>query len=192
MPSSLLHHAARRWAARRWAPLLAAACAPTTAATPVSTTVALPQTGAQNDVRLSANAPADLRIAVPIARVWSVLPAAYDALKLPVNVLQPAAFTVGANEANFVRKLGDEQLSRFLTCGTRGFGTDIADEGGGVVLTVMTTATAAGDSSTVIRTVVTGTARVQGGAANVARCNTTGRLESRLLDDLRQRLGIAR
>lgn len=190
--ASLSLQSARRGVALVAAAYACAACAAATSGTPTTTTVALPQTGAQNDVRMNAMSAEELRIAAPIARVWAVLPAVYDALKLPVNVLQPASFVIAANETNFVRKLGDEQLSRFVTCGTRGFGTDVADEGGGVVLTVSTTATAAGDSATLMRTVVTGTARVQGGGANATRCNSTGRLESRLISAVRERLGLPR
>jgi hypothetical protein len=60
-------------------------------------------------------------------QVFYALPAAYEALSLPINVVASDARTIGLRDGRVVRRLGNVPVSRFVTCGTDGSGMERAD-----------------------------------------------------------------
>jgi len=154
---------------------------PSTVTTRIEGTV-----GATNLSRANSAAASRVAIARPVHDVWEVMPDAYKALAIPVEVLVPQDHRIGIEALRIRRKLGDLPLQRVLDCGgTPGAPNAETYEVTMVVLSQLSS-TSAGE--TMLATLVQGTARSPNfGGAEVA-CTSNGALEQRMEEVVRARL----
>jgi hypothetical protein len=167
-----------------------AGCATTTA--PGSGGSALPPTVTARstrsaEVRTRVDVARAEHVEFPVQAVWDALPGVYTALGVPEVGADPATRTVGNGSFVVSRTLAGEPLSRFLACGTTAVGRPLADEAR-VQIDMRTVVTAEGDGSSV-RTTLQATARANNGtSSDTVPCNSTGRLEERIANMVRQKL----
>lgn len=117
-------------------------------------------------------------LAVTADRAFAVLAIVYEQLGLKVNTAVTEARTLGVNAAR-VRRVGNDPMSRFLSCGSDVTGTPIANSYA-VTLTVMSRVTPSGTSGSVLSTQVIGTAQPMAVSGTVVNCQSTGLLEDRI------------
>jgi hypothetical protein len=116
--------------------------------------------------------------------LWKALPVVYAQLEVPVTMRVPAERAIGNRAFRVRRKLGGTLLSRYLECGNR-MGVSNADSYEVTVRLETRVLAAAGDSARLV-TVVEGTARPTDVSGNPVSCTTTGQLEMRILDLVRE------
>lgn len=112
----------------------------------------------------------------PIDRVWRLLPAAYDSLKIPLTTLDASKHLIGNEGMKAHVKLGTVYLSNYIDCGQAQIGpsADSYD----VFMTVTTLVRSKSPTSTEISTTVDAAAKPMQFAGDYARCNTKGTIEN--------------
>jgi hypothetical protein len=119
-------------------------------------------------------------------RVWSVLPAVYESLGIPVTDRDPAARTIGNTSYKVRRRLGDVALSRYLDCGsTQGAPSADSYE---ILLSVSTRVRPGAPDSTAVSITVDAMGRPVFLSADYVRCGSMGGLEKRFFDILNAKL----
>ena len=119
-------------------------------------------------------------------RIWSVLPAVYESLGIPITDRDPAARTIGNTSYKVRRRLGDVPLSRYLDCGsTQGAPSAESYE---IVLSVTTGLQAGTSDSTRVSITVSAMGRPVFLSAEYVRCGSTGGLEKRFFETLNSKL----
>jgi len=138
------------------------------------------------ELRRSPDALLSQRIAVTPAEAWAVLPGVYGLLGIQLDNRIDAQRRLGASRHRFSRQIMGRRASDFFECGTDpGLNRPLADQSpidAQVFTQVLPTAEGAE-----LRTSVQASARRTGGSAGVARCESTGMLETviaRLVHDL--------
>ena len=139
-------------------------------------------------VRTTVAPNAKATIAAEPARVFAALKPVLEQLGVPVATVDAATSQVG--NANFwrSRKLGNERISLYLSCGNSVTGV-IADDYR-VYMSVTSQARANGKGGTELQTEFTAFARnIDGSAAERIACGTTGQLEERIRQGILRKLG---
>ncbi len=129
----------------------------------------------------------DMVLPVAAAKVREPILAAYDALGLELNVIDPPNGVYAASDIVKSRLIGGSMISNFLSCGD-GFSGPRANTDR-IHLSVQTTVKAdtAGGSS--VMTNLTAMAQnSEGTSSNAAPCTTTGALEARINASIKARL----
>lgn len=111
--------------------------------------------------------------------LFSLLPAVYDELGVPITSVNPAATTLGALQVRARGDFAGERISRWFDCGTSITG-DIADQRqiNVTVLTQVESLESAGGSG--VSTHVRAYATQAGRSGNRTDCQSRGRLERRI------------
>ena len=131
---------------------------------------------------------AKVTIAAQPARVFAALKSVYEELGIPAAVVDAALNQVGNSNFWKSRKLGDERISLYLSCGNSVTGV-IADDYR-IYMSVMSQARADGKGGTELETAFTAFARnIDGSAAERIVCGTTGQLEERIRQGILRKLG---
>ena len=119
--------------------------------------------------------------------VWAVLPAAYEALGIPVREVSPEQRTLG-NSSFRTRNLDGKRISQYVDCGRSNSGTlaNIYD----VTLTISTRVTDAADGGATVSTTVDAWARPRMTNGNPVQCSSNTNIEQRLLELMVERLGL--
>jgi hypothetical protein len=119
--------------------------------------------------------------------VWAALPAAYEALGLPLSFKEDARFRLGNDQIKARRALNGVQMRTILDCGSdlNGEKAETYD----IKLTIETSVAAAGDAAEVT-TMVSGLGRSPNFGNNDITCSTKGELEKRILKHVRTTLGL--
>jgi hypothetical protein len=125
-------------------------------------------------------------LAIPSSRLWAALPAVYSALDIPLSVADTGSRVIGAMYLSRRRPIGGERLSRLLSCGDSSFGPN-ADHYE-VQLTALSLVTPIDSAHSALTIAVNGVALANGNSQRIA-CNTTGRLERRMLEELKKLTG---
>jgi hypothetical protein len=125
-------------------------------------------------------------VSVPIDRVWTLLPAVYESVGVPIEHLDPATHVIGNDGFKLRRALRSVPLTRYLDCGSAQAGPSA--ETYDVYLTVLTELHKGETEGTIVATTVQAMAKPATYAGDYVRCSSTGRLEARILDDLKARL----
>lgn len=173
----------------------AAACASNRAAAP-DVTAAAP---AQQTVRVSAagigsssvrivpsGGPNVLRVDASADRIWKALPGIYDSLAIPLGVLDARARVIGNEGFVIRRRLGKVALSKYLECGRSQMepNADTYE----VTMSVVTRLAVLDSVQTRVTTMVEASARGLQFAGQGTQCATTGTLEIRLQQLLKDAL----
>jgi hypothetical protein len=135
----------------------------------------------------SVSAPNVVEVNAPVARVWQALPSVYEALRVPVTTVVTNDMLLGNYRVKVRRELGAAPLSRYLSCGS-GSGGQNADTYD-VTLTLLTQVAGGSGAaaSRVITTVEANAVSAAFGGAPVP-CTSTGDLETRIADMIRERV----
>lgn len=121
-------------------------------------------------------------VEVEVARAWRALVGAYRELGIPVSEINSDERMLGANVRTRGR-LGNARLSAYLDCGRTqgGPSADTYD-----VHMVVETRVLEGELNTSrVATLIEATARPSGFATGPVRCSTTGTLERRIVEQIR-------
>ena len=121
-------------------------------------------------------------------RLWPEVPAAYDALGIPITTVNAEARVIGALQARVRGRIGDAPVSRFVRCGSTMTG-EVADQYEVHLTSITQVEPAAADSG---RSILSShvTAVAQGTASgNTVQCATRGRLEGNIREQLLIELG---
>jgi hypothetical protein len=128
---------------------------------------------------------AKVTIAAEPSRVFQSLKPVFEQLGIPVATVDAGTYQVGNSNFWRTRKLGNDRISLYLSCGNSVTGV-IADDYR-IYMSVMSQARADGKGGTELETALTAYAvNIDGSAAERITCGTTGRLEENV------RLGIIR
>lgn len=142
------------------------------------------------DVRSTADAAASYWADAPVDQVWAVLPQIYEELGVPLAVHDPIGKRIG-NSSFRVRRVGGTKLSRYLRCGGSGpTATPNADRYQ-VTMSLTTRINDADEGGTGIMTVVGATARPRDVGGSSVNCASTGRLEERISEMVKEAVGRA-
>jgi hypothetical protein len=114
----------------------------------------------------------------PVEEVWSRLLDAYPALGVEVRAVDTEQHIAGNQHMRVRRRLGEEELSSFIDCGTNPIGAPYADAAA-VELDVLTQLTESGEG-TMVATHVGAHARPSSGSSSLIRCTSTGALEEQI------------
>ena len=145
----------------------------------------------QGMIRSSDAANARITIDVPPARVLAVIKSVYDELGIPSATVDAPSGKISAPSFNKMRTLGNVNLSMYFNCGDSLSG-NIANTYR-IYMTVVSAIRPDGKGGTELETALTGAAAdVGGGTSGRIPCGTTGRLEERIQDGVRQKTGPAR
>jgi hypothetical protein len=131
---------------------------------------------------------AKVSIASEPTRVFESLKPVFEELGIPVATQDVATNQVG--NANFwrTRKLGNDRISLFLSCGNSVTGV-IADDYR-VYMSVMSQVRPDGKGASEVETAFTAYAvNIDGSAAERIACGTTGQLEERIRQGILRKLG---
>ena len=165
-----------------------------------SSKTAQPQTAPIETVRVGGGGSATLSVTtvssvsanvgtVPFSvdRVWSVLPAVYDSLRIPRSEFDAAAHVLGNTGLKLRRRLGAVTLSRLLDCGsTQGGPSADTYE---VFLSILTKVQPGPEAGTaILATTVDAQARPVSFAGEYVRCGSKGELELRVLNTVKWEL----
>ena len=144
----------------------------------------------QGVIRSSVAPNAKGTIEVPPARALSVIKSVYDELEIPAATVDAASGTITAPRFFKTRKLGNANLSMYFNCGNSLSG-NIADTYR-IYIMLVSVVRPDGKGGTELETAVTGDAADMGGAASGRiPCGSTGRLEERIQNGVRQKVGAA-
>jgi hypothetical protein len=128
-------------------------------------------------------------VAAPAAKVFAALPAVYEALPLPLSLVDTSssARMLGGVRITVRRPLGGNRLSMLLECGTGIHGPNA--ERYTLQVTAMSVVQPLDATRSLVQTRVEGSATPNGLSTSV-RCTSTGRLEELILGQLRKELGL--
>ena len=138
-----------------------------------------PPLATQNLQKITAETPGRADLAVPLDKVWELLPAAYASLSIPITVREPANRVIGAERMRTHHYLGDVRLSKLLNCGEIE-GTLNADTFD-VNLSMLTQLQPNSSGGTTLITRVDAAAKPASTSGQYNSCSSTGELETRLV-----------
>jgi hypothetical protein len=121
-------------------------------------------------------------------KVYQALIVAYSELGVPATIINPRDGLVAALNRRAFNRLGNERLSRYVSCGDSMTGPR-ADQDR-VVLSVISWAKPDGSGNTRIESRIVGNATDSGGTGIRMPCTTTGELESRIHKAAKTALGM--
>jgi hypothetical protein len=118
-------------------------------------------------------------------KVWSVLPAVYDSLGIPVATVDSKRYLLGNTGFKAYQKLGKTSLAKYIDCGkTQGFpSADSYD-----VYLQITTQVQPKDAGSTISTLLEAAGRPMAISGDYIKCSSLGALESAILAGVRDRL----
>lgn len=126
-------------------------------------------------------------VATTDAHVFAVLPKVFEAIGVPLSVVDTSSKVMGALRVPVRRPIGGQRLSLLLECGTGSYGPNA--ERYTVQLTLLAAVHAVDAAHTEVQTRVEGNASPNG-LSTVVKCMSTGRLEDRFAEQLRKELGL--
>lgn len=132
------------------------------------------------------DAPASFIIGVPLAKVWSSLPAVFDSLGVPVTLLDPKQNLIGAQDTKVRVRVGGVALSRYFDCGTTQIGANA--DSYEILLTLLARLKPAPANTTTIEVTVRAMARPLAFRQAYSDCQpkATGTIDERLVEILRR------
>jgi hypothetical protein len=148
--------------------------------------------GGMGSMRMSSGeAASTASLAFAPDQVWTILPAVYDSLGIPLSSIDPSRRIVGNPGFKAHQRLGKTSLGRYIDCGrTQGFpSADSYDIYLSITTHVQYGKTSA---STVLSTLIEAAGRPMAFSGDYTKCSSLGTLESAINDAVRKRLAAAR
>ena len=142
------------------------------------------------EVRSTAEAAGTYWADAPIDQVWAVLPQIYEELGVPLAVHDSIGKRIG-NSSFRVRRVDGTRLSRYLRCGGSGATATPNADRYQVTMSLTTRLSDADEGGTAISTVVGATAKPRDVGGSVVNCASTGRLEERISEMVKEAVGQA-
>lgn len=121
--------------------------------------------------------------AVPVApgRAWTVLPAVYDLLGIPVGTVDPANMLFGNQSLQARVRLGSVPISRYFSCGANSVtGIPNADNYA-ITIRVLTQLKPGPNGGTTVSTLADAYGRAQAFSSGDVPCGSTGVLEKQIV-----------
>ena len=144
----------------------------------------------QGVIRTTVDPNAKTTIEFPVARVLTVIKSVYEELGLPSPTVDAASGKVTAPRFDKIRKLGNVNLSMYFNCGDSLNG-NIANTYR-IYIDVVSVVRPDGKGGSVLETAVNGSAADMGGSSSGrVPCGTTGRIEERIQNGVRQKATAA-
>lgn len=170
------------------APMLAVAlgCAATGSPTrgrPETVTIEVPAAATSRVVLRDDPSGSTMVLAVPAARAWTAVPAAYNVLPIPVVAFDSTRRTIQGS-ASAYRSFLRSSVSRFVDCGTTIVGPSA--DSYRVQISVESQVEALSDSTSSLQTRVDASAA---GGSGTIHCSTTGSLERLVNNQVAELLG---
>ena len=142
----------------------------------------------QGMIRSSDSPNAKVTIEAPPSRVLAVIKSVYDELGIPGATVDAASGRISAPTFDKMRKFGNDNLSLFFNCGDSLNG-NIANTYR-IYIAVVSAVRPDGKGGTQLETAVESSAADMGGSSSGRiPCGTTGRLEERIQNGVRQKVG---
>ena len=116
-----------------------------------------------------------LRVEASLDRIWKALPAIYDSLAVPLTVHDPRNRIIGNEGMVIRRRLGKVALSKYLECGRSQM--DQNADTYEITMSVVTRLNVIDSVQTKVTTTVEASARGLQFAGQASACTTTGTLE---------------
>ena len=132
------------------------------------------------------------KVAIPVApsRAFEAVKAVYGELGIPLGVNEPATGRVGNADFWRTRKLGNEPISTYLSCGDSFAGA--AADNYRIYISVISQVHPDGKGETDLETSFTAQARnMEGTTSDRVACGTTGRLEELIRQRLIEKLNAS-
>ena len=126
-------------------------------------------------------------VAIPIDRVWRVLPAVFDSLGIPITRLEAPTHTIANEGAKGRLRLKGVAFSTYIECGTTQIGPNA--DSYDIFYTVTTQVKSTGPNSSTISTVFDAAAKPVSFSQEYNRCSSKGTLEAKIADVVRAKLG---
>ncbi len=126
-------------------------------------------------------------LATTDAHVFAVLPKVFEAIGVPLSVVDTSSKVMGALRVPVRRPIGGQRLSLLLECGTGSYGPNA--ERYMVQLTLLAAVRQVDAGHAEVQTRVEGSASPNG-LSTVVKCMSTGRLEERFTEQLKKELGL--
>lgn len=174
--------------------VVVAACGPATSSMPASgptqtTTSVTTGGGANLDIKTyNDDRPSASTVQATPERVWAVLPAVFEELKVPVGTVDPNARVIGNRKLVINNgRLAGGRASSYLSCGTNALGGPIADSYQ-VNLSLLTQLVPISGGATQVQTSVDGSATQRGVSSAPVRCGSTGRFEQQIAAAIQRHL----
>ena len=134
--------------------------------------------------------PPNEKVPIPVApsRAFEAVKAVYGELGIPLGVNEPATGRVGNADFWRTRKLGNEPISTYLSCGDS-FEGAVADNYR-IYISLVSAVRADGKGTSELETSFTARAqKLDGTAGDRVACGTTGRLEDRIRKSVLVKVG---
>jgi hypothetical protein len=126
-------------------------------------------------------------VPAPAQRVWEVLPAVYEELRVPVTTVKSDQYVIGNPGAKVRRSLGGTPMQRYLECGSGSGGPNA--ETYLVTLSLHTQLVPVTEDETRVLTTVDASATPPSfGNSSAVRCASSGQLERRIAALVAERL----
>ena len=159
------------------------ACASSTPGTARPETESVRIGGAErNNMRMTSITQTNVTpINFPIGKAWHAMPAAFDALSIPITTVDTARHTMSNDGFKLRRQLGSTPLSRYIDCGT----TQIGENADSYEVFITVVAQLEEDEKTgltAMHTTFEAMARPIAFSREYSRCSSKGVLEKRLAD----------
>ena len=177
--------------------LLATACAPASPSSSEARPTAAVRAGAAvgedfKEGRVTSVRPDVVKVSFEIevspAQAWEVLGPVVAELGVEITETDPAALSLSNPEFAFSRRLGDEQPSRYLRCGS-GMTGQFADQYR-IRMNFFTQVTSGSEGKSVVETTIQAMATNPRGTSNArVLCTSTHILESRIAEGVAKRVG---
>lgn len=129
------------------------------------------------------DAPSTASVGLPLEQLWRALPAAYQALGIPVGHQEAATHVIGSPDFKVRRRLASVPLTRYFECGRTQDGPNA--ETYELHLSVLTQLRPAATGGTTVSTTIQALARPVTFVGEFARCTSTGALEARIVETLK-------
>ena len=142
----------------------------------------------RNNMRLTSITQTNVTpINFPIGKAWHAMPAAFDALSIPITTVDTARHTMSNDGFKLRRQLGSTPLSRYIECGTTQIGENA--DSYEIFITVVARLEEDKDSGlTAMHTTFEAMARPIAFSREYSRCSSKGVLEKRLADAVKAQL----
>lgn len=137
-------------------------------------------TGAGAEIQIAEDAPVVRTVPAAPEQVWAALPSVFQAVGITGGAAESGARIYGNRKLVVRRRLADQPVSRYLTCGRTSSGHAAADIYR-IHLSVVTSVQPAAGGGSQLQTEVTASAQnTEGTSTTPVRCASTGALEERI------------